>query len=139
MPGSSQFNTDHPMIRRIVCVSLLLLCVPSCSDSGVRYPVRPDVARETLVSALTQWKNGARPEALSTADPVIIVQDVDWTGGAKLDQFELADDGQVQDANLSVSVRLTIVHPDGRKEARDVWYLVSTDPVRTVFRDLFHP
>ena len=130
-----------PAWRRMWCCwpALFLVCVVGCSDGGVRYPVRPDVANQTLNAVLSHWKNGGKPDELRDADPQIVVQDFDRASGTRLTEFAVADDAAALDANLSVQVRLELTHADGRTETRNVWYLVSTDPVLTVFRDLFHP
>lgn len=136
--ASDRPGTCYPAV--LLMLSLLpLLHAIGCSAGGVRYPVRPDVARETLTAVLSHWKAGGRPEELRASNPEIVVQDFDWAGGAGLSDYSLTDSGSALDANLSIQVRLELVYPDGRTETRNVWYLVGTDPVLTVFRDLLHP
>lgn len=100
--------------------------------------VRPDVAKETLITALTAWKNGDSPPLLQERSPAIVVQDMDWTAGAKLQDFQLQGDGKAVGANLSIEVELTLVDAAGASSQQKVWYLVGTDPALTVFRDMLH-
>lgn len=100
--------------------------------------VRPELARETLIAALTAWKDGSSPEDLQARSPAIVVQDLDWMAGAALQAFELQGDGRPIGANLSIEVELTLADPAGKVSTRKVWYLVGTDPVLTVFRDMLH-
>jgi hypothetical protein len=68
------------------------------------------------------------------------VQDFDWAGGARLVDYQVIDDGQAKDANLSIKVKLVLNAPEqGRSKPteKSVWYLVTTSPSVTVFRDTF--
>lgn len=128
-------------LNRCAVLNLLLtLCLPcaGCSGKPKIYEVRPDTARQTLVTALTGWKSGLTPEALRGLPEGIVVQDPDWQGGARLQDFALLSDGTPVGANLSVEVRLDLVEKKNATVSRRVWYLVGTDPALTVFRDLFH-
>lgn len=66
------------------------------------------------------------------------VQDFDWQGGAKLIDYQLLDEGQQRDANLSVKVKLTLAAKQGKGKnvEKSVYYLVGTSPSVTVFRDM---
>jgi hypothetical protein len=102
-----------------------------------RYPVNPNVAQETLKTTLDGWKSGKTPSDLKTADPAIVVQDADWSGGAKLMSYEVQPDATPVDANLVAKVKLTLESADGKKKEKMATYLVGTEPVLTVFRDMF--
>lgn len=113
--------------------------IMGCSGSATTDTVRPDVAKDTLVAALTAWKSGMEvPDLLKAQTPAIVVQDMDWSAGAKLQDFELQGDGKSVGANLSIEVQLTLVDAAGQTTLQKVWYLVGTDPALTVFRDMFH-
>jgi len=120
---------------------MMAVCVLNfgCSGSGTSDPVRPDLAKDTLVSVLNSWKEGNTIESLQSASPAITVQDVDWSAGAKLAGHELLGNGEAVGANLSIEVKLELTNAEGKSETKQVWYLVGTDPVLTVFRDLLHP
>lgn len=126
--------------QRLVVPMLIVLSVTiqgiGCSEPAD--DVRPNVAKETLITALTAWKNGDSPPLLQEKSPAIVVQDMDWTAGAKLQDFQLQGDGKSVGANLSIEVELTLVDAAGASTQQKVWYLVGTDPALTVFRDMLH-
>lgn len=122
--------------RRFASFVVIGLIVGGCGGPRL-YKVDPDVARRTLTHALDQWKSGADPESLRAAKPEIVVQDFDWIGGAKLQQYEILGDGEPRDANLVVKVKLTLRDQEEKESSKVVTYLVGTAPVLTVFRDMF--
>lgn len=123
----------------LCCCWTVVLSLSGCGGSGSSDPVEPDTARTTLISALDAWKDGKTPDSMQLASPKVVVQDMDWTGGAKLTSYQLLSDGEAIGANLSVQVTLELTGADGKTDKKDVWYLVGTDPVLTVFRDMLHP
>ncbi|HEY0980488.1 MULTISPECIES: hypothetical protein [unclassified Schlesneria] len=113
-----------------------LLVLSGCS--GKNAPVNVDVAQQTLTSTLEFWKDGETPESVAEQKPSIIVQDIDWTSGAKLIDYEIIDDGNPVDANLIAKVKLKLQATDGKETEKTVTYVVGTSPVLTVFRDLMN-
>ena len=89
-----------------------------------------DLARETLRTTLDAWKEGHAIGTLVSQSPSIVAQDFDWMAGAKLESYELVNDGVPQDANLRVPVRLKLKD----KGLKSVSYIVGTDIRLTVFR-----
>ncbi len=124
---------------RLVVPTLMVLSVTmsAVGCSGTADAVRPTVAKETLITALTAWKSGDTATLLREKS-AIVVQDMDWTAGAKLQDFKLQDDGKAVGANLSIEVELSLVDATGAETQQKVWYLVGTDPALTVFRDMLH-
>lgn len=124
---------------RGICLSVSLfglLVLSGCS--GKNAPVNVDVAQQTLTSTLEFWKDGETPESVAEQKPSIIVQDIDWTSGAKLIDYEIIDDGNPVDANLIAKVKLKLQATDGKETEKTVTYVVGTSPVLTVFRDLMN-
>lgn len=119
-------------------IMILAFIVSGCFGQSAPDTVRPDLAKDTLIKALTAWKDGSKIDALQTQSPAIVVQDMDWSAGAQLKEFSLQGDGKAVGANLSIEVELTLVDPSGKTSKPKVWYLVGTDPALTVFRDMFH-
>lgn len=117
----------------------LIVGALGCSGEASNDAVRPDLAKETLNTALSAWKDGQKVEALQTRSPSIVVQDMDWSAGKQLREFSLQGDGKAVGANLSIEVELTLQDANGKTSKSKVWYLVGTDPALTVFRDMFHP
>ena len=121
----------------LISAMLVFALLPGCGGQRV-YKVDPELARQTLTQVLEEWKSGSDPESLRSAQPEIVVQDFDWTGGATLVDYEVVDDGESLDANLMVKVQLTLLNDQQKESLKTVTYLVGTAPVRTVFRDMFH-
>lgn len=122
-------------IPSILILSSLILFV-GCG--GTNAPVNVDIAQQTLTSTLEFWKDGETPESVGEQKPAIIVQDIDWTSGAKLLDYEIIDEGKPVDANLIAKVKLKLAGADGKETQKTVTYVVGTSPVLTVFRDLMN-
>ena len=119
-------------------VCLLAVWVLGCSLGTGPAAVRPELARETLITALTAWKDGSSIDALRAQSPEIVVQDPDWTAGKQLTDFALQGDGKSVGATLSIEAQLVLADASGETLTQRVWFLVGTDPALTVFRDMFH-
>lgn len=119
-------------------VCFLTLWVFGCSGGTGPAVVQPELARQTLMTALNAWKDGNSIDSLRTQSPEIVVQDMDWTAGKQLTDFALQGDGKSVGANLSIEVALVLADASGETSTQRVWFLVGTDPALTVFRDMFH-
>ena len=107
-----------------------------CSKQRHAAAVDPGLARQSLVAALESWKKGEEPGRLRQATPAVTVQDLDWKAGFRLVDYTVVGDGKHDDANLLCPVKLTLQDPQGRTVTREVTYMVGTDPVITVFREM---
>lgn len=105
-----------------------------CAGGYRNAPVEPDLARSTLNTALSAWKSGSTVDSLRAQSPEIVVQDTDWSKGAKLVDFEVLGAGEPVDANLVAKVELSL-ESGGKPVSKTVTYVVGTSPVLTVFRD----
>jgi hypothetical protein len=86
--------------------------------------------------ALESWKKGEAPKALRDASPSITIQDMDWKAGLVLVTYEMQG-GEKEDAvNLHCPVQLTLRDQQGREIKKPVTYVIGTDPVITVFREM---
>ncbi len=136
----SLYGTVWVVVAGLLVLATLLL--PGCSNPSSAHAVDSLQARDALKEALDHWKKGESPKSLETASTPMIVQDVDWAAGAKLVDYELVDQGKPEDANLRVRVKLTTTSGKGAGAAagkaveKKVWYLVTTSPKVTVFRDM---
>jgi hypothetical protein len=129
----------HPLHRGfawLLVAGMSVFALAGCGGPHL-YKVKSEVARQTLTQVLDQWKAGATPESLRSFKPEIVVQDMEWAGGAKLISYEVLDPGEARDANLVVKVKLTLLNPEDKESSKNVTYLVGTAPVLTVFRDMF--
>ncbi len=116
---------------------LLMLALPGCGPQLQRAkPVDVDEARQTLTTVLDDWAGGGKPEDWLQQSPRVVVQDFDWSSGARLKSYEILGAGQSRDANLFCQVKLVLENPVQKRVEQTVTYCVGTDPVLTVFRAL---
>lgn len=127
--------------RRSSCraSTLLILAVTCFIASGCgeqrAAPVNVELARSTLLEVLEHWKKGGMIDELRQRSPEIVVQEALWSGGQKLQDFELVDDGRALDANWFCDVELTLAPENGGEPTKKTFtYAIGTDPVLTVFR-----
>lgn len=125
-----------PCLTLFVSLSLLLV-VGGCGGQKVAAPVDPQQARATLEAVLTDWQAGGNPDAWQQKSPKVIVQDLEWSAGAKLVSYQIQGAGESLDANLYCQVQIVTSHGGQTSAPRVVTYVVGTDPVLTVFRDMF--
>ena len=103
---------------RIVGV-LALLSFTGCSNTGdydaADHQVDSETAKSTLISVLDGWKAGDKPDAWQQKTPSVVIQDLDWIGGAKLTNYEIISETAI-DANLHCEVKLSFA---GRERERE--------------------
>ena len=109
-------------------------CYWACCSRAVRAPatraaVDAPLARESLKFALDHWKKGEAPESLLSSETPMTAQDFEWASGAKLLDYQLLDEGSVEDANLRVQVKITLGE-QGKSKAVEKTALTSLAPVR---------
>ncbi len=112
------------------------LYISGCGYSAAEHRVTSTTARSTLESVLKSWQAGESSESWQEKTPKVVVQDMDWRAGAKLQSFEILGEGEAIDANLHCQVKLKFAQPQNGKKEVTVTYLVGTSPVLTVFREL---
>jgi hypothetical protein len=116
-----------------LCSFVLAGCGSGVYQSG---PVDTDIASETLLLVMDTWKEGETPDSLQEQTPKVVVQDLDWTSGMKLVNYEVLGDSKAVNANLIAKVKLTLEDKSGTQSEKTVTYVVGTSPALTVFRDL---
>lgn len=114
----------------------MTIATGGCGSSRSPHPVDPDLARNTLQEVLLSWKSGDSLEQWQQSSSEIVVQDLDWLSGARLEEFEMLDEGTSVDANLYCRVRLKLSRKSEELSEQTVTYLVTTSPKRTVFRQI---
>lgn len=119
------------------CARVCFLLLMSAGCSGSQDIVDTDAAVQTLQSTLEAWKNGQSPTDLKSAAEPVVVQDPDWSNGAKLEAYEIIGEAKAEGPNLRCDVVLTLQRPGDKPVRTDAQYTVTTSPSRTVFRNLF--
>jgi len=129
VPNTCRFRAGIPL-----ALTIGLLTVTGCGGS---HRVQPDVAQQTLKTTLESWKEGKAPESLKDAKPSIVVQDADWSAGAKLVEYQIQEGATPVDSNLYATVKLKLKDAKGDESEKTTTYVVGTSPVLTVFRKAF--
>jgi hypothetical protein len=86
---------------------------------------------------MESWKSGESIDSLRQGTPEVVVQDMEWMQGAQLVDYEILGPGEAVDANLLCKVKLDLRDATGKTASKTVTYIVGTDPVLTVFRQIF--
>lgn len=116
---------------------MFVLACGGCGGQQVAAPVDPQQARSTLEAVLADWQAGGTPDGWQQKSPKVVVQDFEWASGAKLVSFQIQGEGEAKDANLYCKVQIVTSSGGQTSPPRVVTYVVGTDPVLTVFRDMF--
>lgn len=117
----------------LICIALSLT-LSGCGGPRNK-PVKVDLAKTTLVQVLDHWKSGGAIDELQKRSPKIVVQEMQWSNGAKLQEYRITGEGRAEDASWWSEVELTLVPPAGGEPTKkNFTYIVGTDPVLTVFR-----
>ena len=112
--------------HRSLVVALAAALLAGCSGSGgAAGPVDSPKAREALKTVLDGWKRGDTPSKFANASPPTTVQDMDWSAGAKLVDYKLADDGKEMASSLYIPVTLTLRPKQGAEVKKNVTYVVG--------------
>lgn len=126
----------RPLCRVVTLLTCALVCfvASGCGEQRAA-PVNVELARSTLLEVLEHWKKGGTIDELRRRSPEIVVQEALWSGGQKLQDFALVDDGRAQDSNWFCDVELTLASENGEEPTKKTLaYAIGTDPVLTVFR-----
>lgn len=124
-------------MRKLIPFSVLLLTLTAgcAGNPSEAHRVDAGKARGLLEQVLTSWQQGETPDAWRRKTPEVVIQDLDWQRGAKLQSFEMLGNGEAIDANLHCKVELTLEDSNKKEVSKTVTYLVGTSPVLTVFRE----
>jgi hypothetical protein len=94
-----------------------------------------ELARDTLKQVLQHWQDGGQLDDFRQQDPQIVVQELLWSNGNRLQEFRLTENARAENANWFCEVELTLApqQDGGKPVTKTVTYAVGTDPVLTVF------
>lgn len=124
------------MYYRFLLSYLLLALLAGCGGgrNTASYVPKDAQAKEALTVALDAWKNAQLPEPAGklASGATVRAVDMDWSGGQKLDSYEIGPESAVKQAGprkLTVKLRYA-----GGQNVEATYFVVGIDPVQ-VFRD----
>lgn len=119
----------------VLSLASLAFMPMGCSGySAAEHRVDAANAHDTLEKVLARWQQGDTTNDCLALSPPVVVQDMDWASGRKLQAFEIIGPGEARDANYYCEVRLSFEPSERVERGKTVTYLVGTSPVLTVFR-----
>jgi hypothetical protein len=121
---------------RFICRTLLfaLISLPAACSKKTSAPVNTDEARQRLRAALDAWKNQESYGKLAERTPAIIFNEPLWQEGVRLLEFELGP-VELHGRQGRCTVRLVLQHKDGKKQERQIGYLIDTAPNIVIVRE----
>jgi hypothetical protein len=111
---------------------MLLFFLIGCGTPSVR--VDAGTAQESLTLVLDRWKEGKKPADLLEESPPIEVQELEWSNGAKLLEYEIISDDQSAGQGLVAWVKLKLSSEGGKTIEKTAKYVVNTSPDVRVLR-----
>lgn len=118
--------------RALTIAALLCVSLAGCAKRNL--PVTPDLAKQSLETALESWKRGEAPATLGMKTPPITIGDFAWREGRKLTDFRLVGEPRDAGFNMSFDVELTFSDAPGAP-VELATYIVGTSPAITIFRE----
>lgn len=112
-------------------VLLVSGALAGCARDARSLTLDENLARESVIEFLENWKNGGKAEELK---PRITGFDAAWDSGRKLISYELLPDAKNDGANLHVTIAAVFEGKDGKEAKSEIQYIVGTQPVITIFR-----
>jgi hypothetical protein len=129
----------HTFSQGGTCRSVLLgsaivaaFTVSGCARRNA--PSDPQLARQSLTTALESWKAGDPPTKIRESLPPITMVDPAWEAGQKLESYEVVGQEVDDGVNLTCPVKLVCTDKSGKKSTAQIKYVVGTAPQITIFR-----
>lgn len=128
------FQSLKPGTSVVLFLVMAFSCVMGCGPS--RVPLS-DVqeAKNLAQQLLEKWKSGEDMAKFATESPPIFVSEDLWRKGAKLQSYTFLDEGQMFGSNIRFQITLKCVSKEGKATERTFYYLVTTTPALTFFRE----
>lgn len=112
----------HPLMLAACALAAMV----GCDATGARYVPDAELARASLESALTAWRDG-RPCGPVGQSPTIQVSDSRWRDGQRIESFRIGEEQPGGDGPRQFPVKLTLKKTGKVEEIR---YIVhGRDPV----------
>lgn len=84
---------------------------------------------------LDAWQAGTKLEEAVKTPPEVVVYEELWKRGTKLVAYEIVGDSEMLGPNVRIKVMLKYLGKDNKSTERSVYYLVTTTPALTFFRE----
>ena len=126
-------RTRNELRRSLGHAALLAACMfalAGCGPSRERFTPAPQVAEESLTSALTAWREQRKTDEIE-GKPAIRVVDTTRKPGQTLERFEVLSESKITGEGRCYLVKLVFANPAA--EIRVRYVVVGIDPV-WVFR-----
>ncbi|MCA9128686.1 MAG: hypothetical protein KDB22_16485, partial [Planctomycetales bacterium] len=91
------------------------VAVLGCTGRRSAKPVEVDLAKDTLTRVLDHWKQGGAMTDFRKQSPEIVIQEVEWSNGRQLLDYELVGGAQALDGNWFCEVELKLGSADGKR------------------------
>lgn len=123
-----------PGTNVVLLLVMVLSCVMGCGPS--RVPLSDVQEAKSLAQRLLEkWKSGEDMSKFATESPPIFVSEDLWRKGSKLQSYAFLDEGQMFGSNVRFQITLKCVSKEGKASERTFYYLVTTTPALTFFRE----
>ncbi len=121
-----------PVLQKLAMGFVLAgVMMTAISCGGPSVVPRAEIARSSLETALTAWRDGKKPGDLAQQTPPIQVVDNEWTTGRKLSSFEIGAETP-SEADKRFTVKLN--YANSKAEESVTYVIIGTDPV-AVYRE----
>ena len=126
-----------PSFRFGANLALFLVFLIGCVGCGpARVPLSDIQEAKGLAQRLLEkWKSGEDMSKFATESPPIFISEDIWKKGAKLQSFAFLDEGKMFGSNVRFQITLKYMSKDGKASERTFYYLVTTTPALTFFRE----
>jgi hypothetical protein len=115
-----------------VCVVVVFGC-----GRGSAGAFDAESARQSLTTVLDAWKGGGHPEDLKNSEPEIFVNEIDWTQGRRLKDYQVKGEGTSDGRKLKVPVTLMLQLPArANLQKVEAMYSITVAPAIVVIREI---
>jgi hypothetical protein len=121
--------------RGAIPILLAVVCLSGCGPAERSANASGEAAKQAVETMLKAWQDGSTPARLRTSEPSITVGDSAFSGGHKLDSYEILPDPMDDGRNYRFTVRLTTTDPtSGETTETETAYEVGMEPVVSISR-----
>ncbi len=112
---------------------VVLAFLAGCGQENARFTPSADVAKSSLETALSAWRDGKPCGPVEATPPVHVVDSV-WQAGARVESFSIGDEEDLGDGTKQFLVKLSIKEAKGARESEVRYVVHGLEPIY-VFRE----